>query len=101
MLTRDKSKRNVKPNMRYAYVDFISYALRTLQDLVDNEPRSFQEAMESRQARQWKEAMIEEMKSLHQNRTWILVPLLHNKNVVEYKQIFKVYLVLYDLKLDL
>lgn len=62
----------------------------TLQDLADTEPRSFFEVMKSRQARQWKEAKVKEIKSFHHNRTWILVPLPPSKEVVDCKWIFRV-----------
>lgn len=91
LLIRDRTKRQIKPNSRYAYfADHLFYALVTFQDLVNNEPKTFKEDMSSRQSKEWKLAMMEEIQSLHINMTWILVDHPLNKHVVDCKWIFKV-----------
>ena len=90
LLTRDRTRRIRKPNPKYSYADIIAYALVAYQELADNEPKTFHEAVKSKYARQWRLAMDEEIKSLHENKTWILVPKPAEQKIVDYKWIFKV-----------
>ena len=53
----------------------------------DLEPTCFDDAVG--QAK-WEEAMNEEMAALHVNKTWDLVPLPKDKNIIGYKWIYKV-----------
>ena len=57
---------------------------------MDNEPRSYAEAVRSKYAKQWQQAMSEEMQSLYENNTWILVPKPKDQRVIDCKWIFKV-----------
>jgi hypothetical protein len=41
----------------------------------DEEPKSVREAVDSTEGKLWKDAMVEEMESLHKNETWDLVEL--------------------------
>jgi hypothetical protein len=54
------------------------------------EPRTYQEAMKSSHAQQWKEAMAKEFASLIANKTWVLKPLLEGRKAVKCKWIYKV-----------
>ena len=45
----------------------------------------FNEAMESEKKELWKEAMIDEMNSLHENNTWVLVEKREEQKVINSK----------------
>ncbi|KAL5579868.1 hypothetical protein UlMin_012310 [Ulmus minor] len=72
-LTRDRSKRQVKPTQRFGYSDFAAFALISFQELNEVEPKTYLEAIKGKQANQWVEAMKEELSSLKKNGTWQLV----------------------------
>lgn len=55
----------------------------------ETEPKSYSEAITSKESIYWKHAMNEEMKSLKQNNTWDIVKLPENKQTVKNKWIFK------------
>ena len=54
----------------------------------NNEPRSFEEAMNTPEATQWKEAALEEIKSHHDNDTWSLVDLPKGPKSIKSRWIF-------------
>ena len=54
------------------------------------EPKTFDEALRTSEAEQWKEAANEEMKALETMNTWKLVPLPEGKKPVGCKWVFKV-----------
>uniref|UniRef100_A0A1Y1K2V0 Retrovirus-related Pol polyprotein from transposon TNT 1-94 n=1 Tax=Photinus pyralis TaxID=7054 RepID=A0A1Y1K2V0_PHOPY len=54
-----------------------------------DEPKSYQEAVESPESRHWKQAMEEEMQSLIENHTWILVDLPENRKAITNRWTFK------------
>jgi transposase InsO family protein len=62
--------------------DFLTY-------LLENEPRTFKEAMSSPEAPLWKEAVNSEVESILQNHTWELVDLPPGSKPLGYKWIFK------------
>jgi hypothetical protein len=68
-----------KPVERYSSPDFHSTFVLTA---TDNEPKSVGEAVDSTEGKIWKEAMVEELESLHNNETWDLVKLRSGKNHV-------------------
>jgi hypothetical protein len=60
-------------------------------DNVDwTEPDTVQQALKSKIADKWKEAMLEEHRALQRNETWELIDLPPGKNVVDCKWIFTV-----------
>lgn len=56
-------------------------------NLIDSEPFVFEEA---NKLQIWKEAMIEEYRSIMKNNVWEIVPRLEDKSVVSYKWIYKI-----------
>ena len=72
-LTRDRSKRQVKPTQRFGYTDFSAFALFSFQKLTEVEPKTYLEALKSIQKNQWVEAVKEELSSLQKNGIWHLV----------------------------
>ena len=63
----------------------VAYALPVIDDDI---PNTFDEALRSSESDQWKLAMEEEMKSLHQNQTWELVELLKGKRAIGNKWVY-------------
>lgn len=56
----------------------------------DCEPITYEEALNGKDAQDWKEAMNEEMDSLLQNKTWILTELPPNKQALPNRWVFKI-----------
>ncbi|RVW57769.1 Retrovirus-related Pol polyprotein from transposon TNT 1-94 [Vitis vinifera] len=54
------------------------------------EPRSYKEAMESKDSKKWLSSMDDEMASLRKNQTWELVPLPEGVKPVDCKWLFKI-----------
>jgi len=74
VLARDRERRqNVRPPSRYEDGNFVAYALNVIEDLEVQEPKSYTEAMRSREKKLWKQAAEEEMESHRKNRTWDLI----------------------------
>ncbi|KAL4029866.1 hypothetical protein IC575_008094 [Cucumis melo] len=55
-----------------------------------SEPLTFEEAIVSDSKKQWKDAMEEELFSLHKNQTWSLVPKPPNQKLIQSKWIYKI-----------
>ncbi|KAL0283401.1 UNVERIFIED_CONTAM: Retrovirus-related Pol polyprotein from transposon TNT 1-94, partial [Sesamum angustifolium] len=83
LLARDRNRR--EPRIPARYNDF-HIALNVEQ----NEPSSVEEALKSENSKNWLSAMAEEMKSLKDNNTWVLVPKPKSCSVVDCKWIFKI-----------
>ncbi|KAL0358834.1 UNVERIFIED_CONTAM: Retrovirus-related Pol polyprotein from transposon TNT 1-94 [Sesamum angustifolium] len=96
LLARDRNRR--EPRIPARYNDF-HIAL----NVEPNEPSSVEEALKSENSKNWLSAMAEEMKSLKDNNTWVLVPKPKSCSVVNCKWIFKIKEedTSKDLKLDL
>ncbi|KAH9797006.1 hypothetical protein KPL71_005721 [Citrus sinensis] len=63
----------------------VAYALPVIDDDI---PNTFGEALRSSESDQWKLAMEEEMKSLHQNQTWELIKLPKGKMAIGNKWVY-------------
>ena len=81
-LARDRTRRPRKAPERYGYADLVSYALLTSEDLDDSKPKSYKEAMGSKDKKQWAQAMKEEMESLDKNNTCVLVDKTKVDNII-------------------
>eukprot|EP00253_Pinus_taeda_P029613 PITA_29613 len=57
--------------------------------ITDGDPRTMKEAIDSQDGKLWKEAMVDEMASLHKNEAWDLVELLDGRKPVGSKWVFK------------
>ena len=68
-LVRDRKKRESKPPKRYAYADLIAFALSAAQGIEEDEPKTYTEAVSSKDSKKWIAAMNEEMRSLIKNHT--------------------------------
>ena len=89
-LTRDRIRRQIKPPQRYGYADLIAYALAASNEIDEDEPTSYKEAIQSSYKSEWQRAMDDEIDSLYKNNTWELVKKLEKRRIVGCKWIFKV-----------
>ncbi|KAL2241037.1 UNVERIFIED_CONTAM: Retrovirus-related Pol polyprotein from transposon TNT 1-94 [Sesamum indicum] len=79
-LGRDRNRRQIRAPIKLR--DF-----ETALNIEITEPTSIDEAMKSKQ---WLSAMNEEMKSLKENKTWVLVPKPQNASIVDCKWVYKI-----------
>ena len=54
----------------------------------DGFPQTYKEAMKQDDAKQWEQAMREELKSQHENKTWHLIPQPKNRRIVKCKWVY-------------
>jgi len=57
--------------------------------VTDDDPRTVKEAVDSEDGKLWKEAMVDEMASLHKNEAWDLVELPAGRKPIGSKWVFK------------
>lgn len=70
--------------------DYISLAEEIGEEILlylNNEPRNFSEARESKE---WKRACVEEIESIERNETWVLVDLPYIAKPIGLKWVFKI-----------
>ena len=81
-----RSVRERRQPERYSPSAFCSnFAL----SVTDDDPRTVKEAMDSDDEKLWKEAMVDEMASLHKNEAWDLVELPAGRKPIGSKWVFK------------
>lgn len=68
-LTRDRARRQTRPNPRYESLSFNEFALVSGEALDQIEPATYEEAMNGNYSENWINAMQEEMKSLSDYKT--------------------------------
>ncbi|CAH9089803.1 unnamed protein product [Cuscuta europaea] len=96
VLARDRTRRNIKrisdsmTDYAFHLYDTSLFAFSVFETLELNEPKTYQEALASRESKNWLCAMQSEIDSLKLNKTWTLVPRTPNCSVVECKWLFKV-----------
>ena len=71
---------------RYSPSTFYSNFALTI---TDDDPRTVREAVDLEDGKLWKEAMVDEMKSLHKNEAWDLVELPVGRKAIKRKWVFK------------
>ena len=57
--------------------------------VIDDDPRTAKEAVDSEDGKLWKEAMVDEMASLHKNKAWDLVELPAGRKPIGSEWVFK------------
>eukprot|EP00253_Pinus_taeda_P034076 PITA_34076 len=81
-----RSARERRQPERYSPSSFCSnFAL----SVTDDDPRTVKEAVDSEDGKLWKEAMVDEMASLHKNEAWDLVEFLVGRKPIGSKWVFK------------
>ena len=82
-----RASRNRRPPERYGS----PYTSNTIQhEETATEPKTYEEAVKSNKAKQWKEAMQAEVESLENNDTWTFVDRPKDKNVLPGKWVYRV-----------
>jgi hypothetical protein len=76
---RRKQERYTSPDFHSNFALFIT----------DDDPRIVREAIDSKDGKLWKKAMVEEMAALDKNEAWDLVELLVGRNPTGNKWMFK------------
>nr|XP_051202429.1 uncharacterized protein LOC127316046 [Lolium perenne] len=82
-----RSQRARKPAIPDDYLTYMSED--TNEPVLDNDPTSFKEAMESEYSSKWLDAMKDEMKSMSTNDVWDLVEILEGAKTVGCKWVYK------------
>ncbi|KAH9717295.1 hypothetical protein KPL71_021764 [Citrus sinensis] len=80
-----RPRREIKKHRWLTNDMVVAYELPVIDDDI---PNTFGEALRSIESDQWKLAMEEEMKSLHQNQTWELVKLSKGKKAISNKWVY-------------
>jgi hypothetical protein len=57
---------------------------------LEEEPQSYKDAIRSKNRREWKRAMKEEMDSLEQNKTWSQVEPATGRKIIQNRWVFKI-----------
>ena len=81
-----KSVREKRKPERYSPSAFYSGFSLTI---TDDDPRTVREVVDSEDGKIWKEAMVDEMASLHKNEAWDLVELPAGRKPIRSKWVFK------------
>lgn len=87
--TRDRPRRNAKLPARFSYYDMCFFALCVAEMMVYSEPATYEDSIRGKEMEKWLSAMREEIESLLENRTWILVKNAGTQKLVSCKWIFK------------
>eukprot|EP00253_Pinus_taeda_P035609 PITA_35609 len=81
-----RSVRERRQPKMYSPSDFCSnFSL----SIIDDDPKSMKEAIDSEDGKLWKEAMVNEMTSLHKNEAWDLVEFPAGRKPIGRKWVFK------------
>ena len=88
-MAKNRTRKQIKPPQRYAYANLAAYALSVVESIENEEPKTYHEAITSRESTQWIVAMNEEIESLQKNHTWQQVEKPKNKKIVGCKWLFK------------
>eukprot|EP00253_Pinus_taeda_P029396 PITA_29396 len=81
-----RSVRERRQPERYSPYEFCSnFGL----SITDDDPRTVKEAVDLEDGKLWKEAMVDEMESLHKNEAWDLVELPNGRKPIGSKSVFK------------
>lgn len=83
-----RSKRQNSGQLPTYLSDYIVY--QTEEPLEMFEPRTFKEAVESKNAKQWNDAMEEELNSIKENGTWQLTDLPAGRKAIGSKWVYKI-----------
>jgi len=81
-----KSVRERRQPERYS--PFAFYSNFSL-SITDDDPKTVKEVVDSEDGKLWKEAMVDEMASLHKNEAWDLVELMAGRKPIGRKWVFK------------
>ena len=81
-----RSVQERRKSERYSPSSFCSNFSLTI---TDDDPRTVRKVVDSEDGKFWKEAMVDEMASLHKNEAWDLVEFLAGRKPIRSKWVFK------------
>lgn len=87
-LAHDRKRRQIVPPKRFDDANIVAATSSVAHSFNDHEPSSFIEAINSPNAREWIDAMNEEMTSLMINETWTIVSLSKGEKAISSKWIY-------------
>ncbi|KAK8934281.1 hypothetical protein KSP39_PZI015017 [Platanthera zijinensis] len=82
-IARGRAMRELRVLLRLQ--DSVAHAFQ----MISSDPKSYKEAIESKESSQWMAAIEEEIESLHKNKTWELVYLPKGAKAISSKWIFR------------
>eukprot|EP00253_Pinus_taeda_P005002 PITA_05002 len=85
LVLRGSVQERRKPERYSPFAFYSNFAL----SIINDDPRTVKEAVDSEDRKLWKEAMVDEMASLHQNEAWDLVELPAGRKPIGSKWVFK------------
>ncbi|KAL2466617.1 putative mitochondrial protein [Abeliophyllum distichum] len=88
-LVIDRERRQVRPNLKYTFLNLMEFVLISSEALESVELFSYEEAVYCKNSENWKKTMRGEIHSLGKNDTWKLVERPKNQKVVHCKWIYK------------
>lgn len=88
-LARDRVRREIVKPAKFTEDSEVAFALSVSEEIECEEPRSYEEAMRSKDSEKWNAGMDDEMNSLEKNKTWFLVDLPKGKKTIGCKWIYK------------
>lgn len=88
-LASDRVRIETKVPKRYGYADLIAFAFISASKVLEEEPKSYEEAHASKEKGKWLTTLNEEIKSLHDNNTWELIRKPPDSKLVSCKWIYK------------
>jgi hypothetical protein len=91
-----QTKRTRKQTVKYVPGESMTQKKRTIKqnfanlvNIIDNEPETFQEAINSQFSSKWKEAIKSEVDALIENKTWTEMVLPNGKKIINTRWVFK------------
>ena len=72
----------MKAPSKYGYIDIMAYAFSVAKEMETYEPKTYHDALTSKDKEQWLLTMKDKIQSLYKNQTWRLVNRPNNHKVV-------------------
>ena len=89
-LALNRPRRQTRAPIRWINEHEETYAQVAIEAAGTHEPESYDDAISSDQSQQWKAAMDDEMHSLTENKTWVLMKLPCGRQAIKCKWIYKI-----------
>ena len=82
-------RRSVRERRQPKWYSPFAFSSNFSLSITDDDPRTVKEAVDSKDGKLWKEAMVDEMESFHKNEAWDLLELLAGRKPIGSKWVFK------------
>jgi hypothetical protein len=87
--SEEEPRRSARANLGQPPQRFADYQMFASKEEQTQDPQTFEQAMKSAEASEWKTAIEEELKTIEENQTWKLVDLPRDRKTVGSKWVFK------------